>query len=163
MESAPTAAAKVPQTRTPASMIIFLLLVFPPAAWFLIWIDKTYHHWFGKILIFSGIFAIIITLSSFATIGTQTDQLYASLGVKNSNAALITLTNYLGVVFALLQIFFGIYIQRIMRHKNSLSRTELCITVLLLATSLYVALIPSLLVFQDIYPALYNLYQGPSY
>lgn len=164
--TSPPEAALSPQqetSRVSRSLIVFLLLVLPPVAWIFMWTDKSYHHWFGKLLIVSGILALVITLFSFATIGTQVNQLYASLGVKSTNASLITLTNYVGAGFALLQVAFGIYLQRTMKKQDSLNRVELLITLLLLASSLYVALIPSILVFQDIFPALYKLYQGPSY
>jgi hypothetical protein len=168
---APTAKGSLPlqkteetlPKRTSRSVIVFLLLAFPPLAWFFMWTDKTYHHWFGKLLIASGLLALGITLLSFITIGTQVDQLYESLGVKHTNAALISMTNYLGAGFALLQIIFGVYLQSRMKTHTSLNQAERFMAVFLLTASLYVAFIPTFLIIQDIYPALSDLYAGTMY
>src|SRR5438045_873443 len=95
----PADKAAIP-ARTPASMIIFLLLAFPPAAWFLMWIDKSYHHWFAKLLILSGAAALAYTIFSYATIGIQITELYKSLGVQNTNEGTIRTATILGGVFA---------------------------------------------------------------
>jgi hypothetical protein len=159
----PPTTAKPVTGRVSASLILFLLLAFPPIAWYFMWRDKTYHHWFGKLLIISGILALGITLSSFAAIGTSIDRLYASLGVTNAHQSLITMTTYLGIAFAIIQVLFGLYLQHRMKKQPSMSRSELSLAVFLLAASFYVAFLPLIFIVQDLYPAIAALYQGTNY
>lgn len=161
--SVATISEKPATGRVSASLILFLLLAFPPIAWYFMWIDKSYHHWFGKLLIVSGLLALGITLSSFAAIGTSVDQLYASLGVTNAHQSLITVSTYLGIGFAIIQVFFGLYLQHRIKTQTAMSRTELVMAVFLLAASFYVAFLPLIFIIQDLYPALQKLYQGAYY
>lgn len=161
--SVPVTTEKPVTGRVSASLILFLLLAFPPVAWYFMWRDKTYHHWFGKLLIISGLLALGITLSSFAAIGTSVDQLYASLGVHNTNQELLTMSTYLGIGFAVIQVFFGLYLQHRIKAQTAMSRTELVMAIFLLAASFYIAFLPLIFIIRDLYPALQKLYQGTYY
>jgi len=143
-------------TRTPRSIIIFLLLVLPPLAWFLMWIDKTYHHWFSKILIVSGISSLIFLGFFYFTVGVQTRQLYHALGMKGADSQQMIIFSMLGgMAAALLQLVLGLFIHYYLKHHEALSKLLLLLSVVLLSVALAIAVIPPLMTVQTIYSALY--------
>lgn len=150
-----SAAAKNP-TRTPRSIIVFLLLVLPPLAWFFMWIDKTYHHWFAKMLIVSGLLSLVFLAFFYFTVGVQTTQLYNALGMKNMDAEqMIRFSMLGGAAAALLQIVLGVFIHYYLQHHGALTKPLLLLTVVLLSVSLAIAVLPPLMTIQTIYSALY--------
>lgn len=151
-------AVKPLPTRTPRSIIVFLLLVLPPLAWFFMWIDKTCHHWFSKMLIISGLFSLIFIGLFYLTVGVQTRQLNSALGTDNTGAQQVIMFSLLGgIAAALLQIVLGLFIHYYLKHHEALNKLLLFFCVVLLSASLAIAVIPPLMTIHTIYSALYAL------
>lgn len=146
-------------TRTPRSLIVFLLFALPPVAWFLMWIDTSYHHWFSKMLIISGMLSSIFIAYFYLTAGIQTAELHRALGTENAGANTIILVSTLGgLIAAILQILLGVFIHYYIQRHGLLSKPLLAITIVLLTASLTISFLPPLVTIQTIYSTLLSHY-----
>ncbi len=149
-DRSPAETPQAPQlpSRTPRSVIVFLLLVFPPLAWILMAIDKTYHHWLVKILGISGVLTLAFLLFFYVTVVMQLSVLYEQLGISDAADDRIFL---FGGTIAVLQILLSLYLHHFLKKHLSLTLLQLIIVSLLFFAALAVALIPPLLTIQNIY------------
>jgi hypothetical protein len=138
--------------RTPPAVIITLLLIFPPAAWIVMWNDKTYHRWFAYLLFLSGIFSLLYIAVFYFSVGTQITALYNSLGeVTTSDPQAILVSIAGSIVFAILQILFAFFLFRYLKHHDALNKGLLFVSLMLLALSVAVSLIPVVMTIQSVY------------
>ena len=119
---------KSPKT---ASWIISLLLViFPPAAFYLLWKDRAYHGWFAHLSWFFGASLVLFGVSfNFyvlpqinLAIGTLTGETAAHVG-----SGLLWLTVVLGIV----QTGFGFSLRKKFRETGELPAVYLSASILL--------------------------------
>lgn len=144
--------------RTPRSVIVFLLLFFPPLAWLLMIKDKTYHHWLIKVVLISGIISLCFLSFFYLTVGVQLTDLYAALGLEDAiNKEIMLASMWSGGLFAVLQIFFAIYCHQYLKHHGQLHTLQLCIIAVILVSVLVITFIPPLMTIQAVY-SLSSLY-----
>jgi hypothetical protein len=144
----------------PKSLIVLLFFIFPPLAWFFLVIDKSYHTWFPKVLLLSGLISLGFLALSYFSVGTQIEQLYKSLGVENKDEVLIQLSFMSSIVVAVLQILFAFLVHQYLKKHTSLNKSLLTIVIILLGIGSIIGFLPLLITLNSLYPALNNLYQG---
>lgn len=153
-ETSPATAQAVEKlpARTPRSVIVTLLLVFPPAAWLFMAMDKTYHHWLVKVLYVSGLITLCFLAFFYFTVGVQLTELYTALGIEDSVNLDFTIGSMLaGGIFAVLQIVFAFFCHRYLNKHRSLNSIQLITIVVLLTSALVIAILPPLITIQGIY------------
>jgi len=102
-------AGKHPIPFTKHGIIVFLLWAAAPVAWYLMWRDKRYHHWFPHLLWINGIIFGIITLLNLHKI--------------DSHPVLTPVTVTLILSFAIMQILAGLHLQkRLMQSKKLINK-----------------------------------------
>lgn len=62
---------KSPSNVTKHTIIVFLLWVAAPVAWFLMWRDKKYHSWFPHLLWINGVIFAVVTFFSIPMLVTK--------------------------------------------------------------------------------------------
>lgn len=140
-----------PKTRTPRSLVVFLLLVFPPLAWVFMWRDRTYHHWFVKILIISGIISLLFLAYFYFAFYLQVPG-RNNISLRNTDEALlITVGMILGAISALLQILFALYLHRLFKKNGYLSHIQLTFITIFLLVNIYISTIAPLIIIDSVY------------
>jgi hypothetical protein len=156
----PTLIPQEPRHRYPKAVIIFLFFAFPPLAWLLLLLDKSYHSWFPKVLQLSGLITLgVLALSHFG-VGMQLEPLHEALGVEYTNAGLVQRSYIAGIIVAVLQLLFAFIIRQYLKTHPALNIPLLLVTILLLAVGSVIGFLPLILSVSALYPALYELYQG---
>lgn len=148
----PTQQASTPSKRIPRPLIV-LLLFFPitsPLAWVLMWRDTTYHHWFAKLLLLSGLLTLFLPLLALMLF-RQTQELATTLELPLLGAQQTQFVLFLSLAFCLLQLLYAFYVQKRTKRGGRLTAVQLLITLVFLTSNLYVTVIGPLLVVQLIY------------
>ncbi len=138
------------RSRTPRSLIVMLLLILPPLAWFLMWRDKTYHHWFGKILLVSAGISLAFLGFFYIFVYLRIGELYQSLGLPTANETLAVSAIGIGIFLTLLEIFYAWYVYR-MTKNGYLTPFQLLVTIIFLLLNSYLTMIGPLIVLRSIY------------
>lgn len=100
---------KYPVPFTKHGIIVFLLWAAAPLAWYLMWKDKRYHHWFPHLLWINGTIFGIITL--------------INLHKVDSHPILTPLSAVFILVFAISQILAGMYLQKkLLKSKRLINK-----------------------------------------
>ena len=94
---------------TKHGIIVFLLWAAAPIAWYLMWKDKRYHHWFPHLLWINGTIFALITLANLHKIDSHP--------ILTPFSAVIILT------FAISQILAGLHLQkRLIKSKELINK-----------------------------------------
>lgn len=143
---------QTPHKRTSRSLIVILLFVFPPLAWFFMMADKTYHHWLIKVLFLSGIITLCLLLLFYFVIGIQITELYDLLGLQHAlDIEILRGSMLAGAVFAVLQIAFALYCHQYLKHHGELHHFQLVIITILFVSALAIAILPPIMTIFAIY------------
>ncbi|GEM_PF-6533007 len=131
-------------------LVIFLILVFPPAAFYILWKYKGYHSWFPHLMWLSGILLFIYTLLINFFLLPYVSRALISSG--NPNAAVGRGWIYVLLVFFIGQSIFGFYLRVIFKNKGDISRLMMALSIFLFGLD-YIA--PGLIYGQIVAP-IYN-------
>ncbi len=154
--NSPTSETLTPENPSvPAWIIIILLIFFAPVAWYFMWKDHRYHTWFPIVLIITA--ALMFSLLGVQTLIVMPKllALYENLHVTQPQSSLYL--GYGGIIYALCQAIFGIYLFRRLKSPSPLTKPLLIISVGFLTLnflSFYSA--TPLIILSTIFP-IYNL------
>lgn len=105
-------------------LIVALIWIFPPAAWYLMWKDKTYHSWFAYLTwIFGGATLLIVFLQSAIVIPKMMN-LYSDFSVSVPNP---WPTVIISGAFGLAQIIFGIYLYQQVKKSSQIQGWQMLV------------------------------------
>ncbi len=125
--------------------LIFLLIIFPPLAWYFLYKDKRYHRWFPILLYIYGAL-LLVSVGVMQTSIMQLIGLYNGMGVK------VPFTVYtsvpIGIVFAAVMILFGLFLG--MKIRAEKDNKGILITVILFFVSFGYAV--AAIIYSIIYP-----------
>ena len=98
-------------------VIVLLLWLFAPGAWYLMWKDKTYHSWFAPLLFVNGIVVGFMVITQAFVVIPWISRLYDYYGIHPlpffSSVMALSI-----VLFAIIQIIYGYHIRKIAKkHK----------------------------------------------
>ncbi len=96
-------------------VITTLLLVFPPAAWYIMWKHEKYHSWFPKLLLFYTVPTLVIYVL----------QLLFLIPRLHANPTPI----YWGMIFYISQIMFYFLMKKEFDKSKKLEHTFILITI----------------------------------
>lgn len=134
----PTSANKFTQNQqiasyqTPKWIVILLLIIFPPASWYIMCKEKIYHRWFPVIIIIYSCSILLTTGSIMFLVLPNMLKLYENLELPNPIDLYIYPTILTVTVFAIMQAFFSIYIKKYIDNNGVLSMNLLIITIIFL-------------------------------
>lgn len=101
-------------------LVIFLILIFPPAAFYILWKYKTYHSWFSGLIWTTGLIIAAYTLAmNFFVL----PYIAKAISVAGVGGQLIdNKWIYLLLIFSVAQIIFGFYLRRVFKKRGDISR-----------------------------------------
>lgn len=118
------------------AIVVALLWLFAPAAWYLMWRDKKYHSWFPPLLYVNG---FVIAGMVFIQTGTYIpwmQEIYSYYGA-HPVSFLGALAGVLMGLYAIIHLIFGIYFKRkVTRHGRLVDEHIGAILAILLIDSL---------------------------
>lgn len=101
-------------------LVIFLILIFPPAAFYILWKYRTYHSWFSGLIWTTGsiIFAYTMALN-FIVLPyiTRAISVAGVGGVAGDNKWV-----WVMLIFSIAQIVFGFYLRRVFKQRGEIAR-----------------------------------------
>lgn len=144
--------------QTPKWIVALLLLVFPPAAWYIMWKEKQYHRWFSVIIMIYSC-ALLLTIVNFVLfVAPQMLKMYQDMEIPNHFAPYIYPAVICLIAFSIIQIGYSLYIKRYVEKYGELSTNLLVITVAILILGyLFYSLVPgimSILIMNPLYSIL---------
>lgn len=101
-------------------LVIFLILIFPPAAFYILWKYKTYHSWFSGLIWTTGFIIAAYTLAiNFLVL----PYVAKAISVAGIGGQLVD-NKWIWVLltFSVLQIIFGFYLKRVFKEKGDIYR-----------------------------------------
>jgi len=101
----------------PKWVIIVLLLIFPPVAFYLMWKEKSYHKWFANLLIFVGSLTSILGIIQILIVTPKLLDLYKEFNTKISPTH--SVAAYLLIVFGIIEFSFGIYLKNKLKMEHA--------------------------------------------
>lgn len=100
--------------------LIILLIVFPPYAWYLMAKYRMYHGWIANVILFNGVFPLLVSvLVAVFYLPTLLD-LQQSLGVESYNYWGFTS----GIVISVVLIVLGMYFKMKVKKQRELTRKQ---------------------------------------
>lgn len=113
----------------PTWLVILLLVFFSPAAWYFMWKEKRYHSWFPILLwIYGGIILIVSSLQLFVVI-PKLSTLYQEFNVPQNPRSFSQGFLVVLMIFALIQIGFGIFLKNKIKATDELPKNLMWITI----------------------------------
>jgi hypothetical protein len=119
MIETPIVTSAAPVRKYSLGLIILVFLIFPPAAFLLMWQDPTYHKNFKIFLLVFGVTALLVSLGNFSSLQKLT-QLYSDVGIQKFSFFPLLL-NSLIFLFGLLQLGFGLKFQSSSKKQVNLA------------------------------------------
>lgn len=125
------ASPPTPQTSSVSKHLILILLVlFPPLAWYYMWKENKYHNWFASVLMIDGLIFIGTSILLMAAVYPPITQLYDSLALPHP--VLAETLPYVFIIIGVIEILYGLYLKTQTRNTKSLSKSLLVVAVFLL-------------------------------
>ena len=125
-------------------VIVALLWLFAPAAWYLMWQDKKYHSWFAPLLLVNGIVIGIMIITQSYVFIPYISALYELYGV-HPLPFFSSVTAIIVVAFAVIQIIYGLHVRRTESLKNKLVTEHLALTVVFFTVDVIIGLLTGLI------------------
>jgi hypothetical protein len=119
-------------------LVLLLLFILPPLAWFLIWKDEHYHRWAYRLLWVYGVLGLMIVVIETVFVIPQLLLLYRNLNV--SIPPNITIGIVFTVLICIAEIIFG-FILRDKLNKNDASSKQfvgISFIIIIFGTSIWV-------------------------
>lgn len=153
-----TQAQKIASDQIPKWIVVLLLLVFPPAAWYIMWKERQYHRWFSVVIMIYSC-ALLLTIVNFVLfVVPQMLKMYQDMEIPNQFAPYIYPAVICLTAFSIIQIGYSLYIKRYVEKYGKLSTNLLVITVsILILGYLFYSLVPgimSILIMSPLYSIL---------
>ncbi len=130
----------------PKALIIALLIIFPPAAYYLIWKNEHFYSWLPNILWISGSIGLVTQIFNGILFVPQFIVLYESLGVQSPYVIAVPFA--IAFFLAIAQICWGFYLSYKLQKRGTDVKRMAAITLL------FLLLIPTLMVGLVIYAML---------
>lgn len=147
----PVATPKIGKSK---HLILILLIVFPPLAWYYMWKEDRYHNWFASVLIIDGLIFIATAILLLATIYPPITQLFTAVKAEHPTTAKIM--PYLFIALGIIEVAYGLYL-RIKTHHLPLLPKKLLVLVIILLSIHFVGLpLGQALSYVDLISKLYN-------
>ncbi len=122
------------ETHTSSWIVLFLLVVFQPAAFHIMYREKRYHHWFVYLLWLSAISQLIFAGIQLLFINPQLETLYKRLGVSyNTN---LSLELIIFMVLSVIEIGIGILLLKKLKEEKALYKKFLILAIVILSINM---------------------------
>lgn len=115
---------------TSAWIVVVLLLIFPPLAWYFMWRERRYHSWFPMLVVLYGVLTLVVSLVFTVLVLPKFIDLYRDFGVRFPTNAWVM--SYAGIAYGILQVSFGLYARRRLITSAKPVEWLLAVSVLLL-------------------------------
>ena len=116
-------------------LVILLILVFPPAAWYLLWRDTTYHRWFTYLLLVYGILTVAFSGVLIFVVMPKLSQLYSQFEPAGPPSQVI---GYLGLFYGGVQLALAAYLSRFLTLHPRLENWQLALAVAIFGVYLFI-------------------------
>jgi hypothetical protein len=113
-------------------LMLLMLFVFPPVGWYFMWKEKEYHTWFATTIFIYGLFGFVLNAMLIVIIAPMLPGVLDRYGIADRSFIPTPSLLILGILIADAQMFFGIYLWRIVKKQGKLGRKILFITAILL-------------------------------
>lgn len=148
----PTSSNKATQNQqiasyqTPKWIVILLLIIFPPASWYIMCKEKIYHRWFPVIIIIYSCSILLTTGSIMFLVLPNMLKLYENLELPNPIDLYIYPIIITLIVLVIIQILFSFYLKKYIENNGVLSKNLLIITIIFLILNyLFYSFTPAIL------------------
>jgi hypothetical protein len=111
-------------------LILILLIIFPPAAWYYMWKENRYHNWFASVLIVDGLIFIATAILFLLAIYYPITQASSTLGVTTPEIA--STIQYVFIALGVIEIIYGLFLRLKTHHFTSLPKSYLIAAIILL-------------------------------
>lgn len=150
----------VTPTHTTKWLVVLLLILFPPAAIYVMGKDKRYHSWFPILLwIYAGV-TLSVSLLQLFVLMPKLSTLYQELNAPKRPTLLAQNLLVVLIISALAQIVFGFFLRQKVKTIGELPKTLLWIAIIILVIDyLFLPTAQGIALFSMILP-LYNLTSG---
>jgi hypothetical protein len=133
-------------------LVLLLIFIFPPLAWFLIWRDEHYHRWAYRLLWIYGVLGLITVAIEAVYVIPQLLLLYRNLNVPIPPN--ITIGIVIAVLICIAEIIFGFILRNKLNKNDASSKQFVAISFLVIIIA---AAIWSAGLFAGIISPIYNL------
>ncbi|MDO8486749.1 MAG: hypothetical protein Q7S45_00430 [Candidatus Curtissbacteria bacterium] len=108
-------------------LVIFLILIFPPAAFYILWKYKGYHSWLAGLIWTAGLIILVYTLAlNFLVLPYITRAIsVAGVGALAGDNKWV----WALLIFSIAQIIFGFYLRRVFKQQGDITRWMMIVCV----------------------------------
>lgn len=145
----------------PEWIIVMLLLVFPPVAWYIMWRENHYHNWFTSLLLVSGILSLLTFFPMLYAI-PQIATIYQSLNLSTSGTFIAIVWIYSGIVLSIFELVLAFVIREKVKAQGHASNQLLLFAVLILCVTYLLISVGSIGMGLSIIVPLYKVLQSSS-